>query len=300
MGGTFLILVAAFLWALDTLIRYPLVESGLSPITIVFYEHVILALIFGWGAVAAFRRIGELKVADIFSFFVVGCIGSALATVAFTESFHFLNPSLVILLQKLQPVIAIFLAAIVLKEPIDKKFILWAAFCMIGGLLVSSPDIERFYHLMVSDFSLVVSDSAVRGYVLVLISIVGWGSATVFGKKLTLAGFDTRAILSGRFLAGLLALIPFVTWNRSLILPHGEDYLRIFIMVFISGALGMYFYYQGLKRISAKTAAIAEMFFPLFAIIVNWIFLGKQLTDLQLVGGVILMIGSLIIQFKKY
>ncbi|MES2529198.1 MAG: DMT family transporter [Bdellovibrionota bacterium] len=300
MAGTFFILLAAFLWALDTLIRYPLVESGLSPITIVFYEHVILSLIFGWGAVTAFKRIGELKVADIFSFFVVGCVGSALATVAFTESFHFLNPSLVILLQKLQPVIAIFLAAIVLKEPIDKKFILWAAFCMVGGLLVSSPDIERFYHLMVQDFSLVVSDSAVRGYVLVLISIVGWGSATVFGKKLTLAGFDTRSILSGRFLLGLIALIPFVTWNRSLILPHGEDYLRIFIMVFLSGAMGMYFYYQGLKRISAKTAAIAEMFFPLFAIIVNWIFLGKQLTDLQLAGGVILMIGSLVIQIKKY
>ncbi len=205
-----------------------------------------------------------------------------------------------ILLQKLQPVIAISLAAIVLKEPIDKKFILWALFCMVGGLLVSSPDIERFYHLMVSDFSLVVSDSAVRGYVLVLISIVGWGSATVFGKKLTMAGFTTRSILSGRFLAGLVALIPFVTWNRSLILPHGEDYLRIFIMVFISGALGMYFYYQGLKRISAKTTAIAEMFFPLFAILVNWIFLGKQLTDLQLAGGIILMIGSLVIQIKKY
>ncbi len=300
MGGTFLILIACFLWALDTLIRYPLVESGLSPITIVFYEHLILSLVFAWGAISSLKRIGELTVSHIFSFFVVGCVGSALATVAFTESFHFLNPSLVILLQKLQPVIAIFLAAIVLKEPIEKKFIIWAAFCMIGGLLVSSPDIERFYYLMVSDFSLVVSDSAVKGYVLVLVSIVGWGSATVFGKKLTMAGFETRAILSGRFLAGFLALLPFVSWNRSLILPHGEDYLRIFIMVFISGGMAMWFYYQGLKRISAKTAAIAEMFFPFFAIIVNWIFLGKQLTDLQLAGGVILILGSLVIQIKKY
>jgi len=300
MSGTFLILLACFFWALDTLIRYPLVESGLSPITIVFYEHAILSLFFGWGIFSAIKRIGELKVSDIFSFFIVGCVGSALATVAFTESFHFLNPSLVILLQKLQPVIAIVLAAIVLKEPIEKKFVIWAGVCMLGGLLVSSPDIERFYNLMVTDFSLVVSDSAMRGYVLVLISIVGWGSATVFGKKLTMAGFDTRAILSGRFLAGLIALIPFVTWNRNLILSHGEDYLRILIMVLISGGLAMWFYYQGLKRISAKTAAIAEMFFPFFAIIVNWIFLGKQLTDLQLVGGAILIFGSLVIQIKKY
>lgn len=300
MGGTFLILLACFFWALDTLIRYPLVESGLSPVTIVFYEHAILTLFFSWTLIGAFKRIGDLKISDIFSFFIVGCIGSGLATVAFTESFNFLNPSLVILLQKLQPVIAISLAALVLKEPIDKKFLIWAAVCMVGGLLVSSPDIERFYQLMVKDFNLVISDSATGGYMLVLISIIGWASATVYGKKLSMAGFDTRAILSGRFLAGLLALIPFVQWNRSLILPHGEDYLRIVIMVIISGGLAMWFYYQGLKRISAKATAIGEMFFPFFAIIVNWIFLGKQLTDLQLVGGAILIFGSLVIQFKKY
>lgn len=300
MTGIFFILFASFLWALDTLIRYPLVDSGLNPVTIVLYEHVILTLFFAWGIFAAIKRIGELKVSDIFSFFIVGCVGSGLATVAFTESFHYLNPSLAILLQKFQPVVAITLAAIVLGEPIEKKFIIWAGVCMIGGLLVSSPDIERFYQLMVRDFSLVISDSAMKGYMFVLISVVGWGSATVFGKKLTMAGFETRSILSGRFLGGLIALAPFVQWNRNLILPHGEDYLKIFIMVLISGALAMYVYYQGLKRISAKTAAIGEMFFPFFAIILNWVFLQKQLTELQLVGGAILIVGSLVIQFKKY
>ncbi len=300
MAGTLLILLACFFWAMDTLIRYPLVESGLEPVTIVFYEHLILSLFFGWTLIAAIKRMGELKISDIFSFFIVGCVGSGLATVAFTESFHFLNPSLVILLQKLQPLVVITLAAIVLKEPIEKKFLIWGAVCMVGGLLVSSPDIERFYQLLVKDFSLVISDSAVRGYLLVLVSIVGWGAATVYGKKLTIAGFETKAILSGRFLAGFVALAPFVQWNRNLILPNGQDYLRILIMVLISGGLAMWFYYQGLKRISAKTAAIAEMFFPFFAIIVNWIFLGKQLTDLQLIGGGILIFGSLVIQIKKY
>lgn len=300
MAGILLILLACFTWAMDTLIRYPLVESGLDTLLIVFYEHLILSLLFGWSIFAGMKKVGELRVGDVFSFFMVGCIGSGLATVAFTEAFHFLNPSLVILLQKFQPIVAILLAAIVLKEPIDKKFIIWAVICMIGGLLVSSPDIARFYELLVRDFNLVVSDSAMQGYMLVLISIIGWGSATVFGKKLTLSGFETRPILAGRFLLGFIALIPFMKWDRSLILTHGEDYQRLVIMVLISGALGMWFYYQGLKRISAKMTAICEMFFPFFAIVVNWVFLGKQLTELQLVGGAILIFGSLVIQIKKY
>lgn len=300
MAGILLIVLACLFWALDTLIRYPLVEGGINPLNIVLFEHIVLTLIFVWPIFAAIKRVGELKVADIFSFFIVGGVGSAIATVAFTKSFIYLNPSLVILLQKFQPIIAISLAAIVLKEPIDKRFIIWAIICLIGGLLVSSPDIERFYHLVVQDFSKVTSDSALKGYGLVGISVLGWGAATVFGKRLSMVGYETKSILAGRFVLGLLVLLPFVHWDHSMILPRGEDYLRLVIMVMISGALAMWVYYQGLKRLPAKTTAIAEMFFPFFAIIVNWIFLGKALTEIQLIGGVILIIGSLVIQIKKY
>ncbi|MFP5386348.1 MAG: DMT family transporter [Bacteriovoracia bacterium] len=301
MLGTFLVILACLFWGVDTLIRYPLVERGINPITIVFYEHCILALIFSSGLILKLKRLGDLKLADVFSFIIIGGIGSAIATVAFTESFRYLNPSLVIILQKLQPIVVIILASLILKEEIHKQFILWALVCLMGGFLVSSPDIARFYSLMVQDFSTVTSDAALKGYVLVAVSILGWGATTVFGKRLSISGFDTKDIMSGRFMTGLIFLIPFVEWDSSnLVLPRGEDFLKIVIMVIISGALAMWLYYQGLKRLSARTTAIAEMFFPFFAIIMNWIFLGKQLTELQLIGGAILIFGSLVIQLKKY
>lgn len=300
MAGTLLVILASLFWGMDSLIRYPLVERGINPVTIVFYEHCILSLIFSLGLIPQIKRLGEIKLVDLLSFFIVGGIGSAVATVAFTESFQFLNPSLVILLQKLQPIVVILLASIVLKEEIQKPFLIWTVVCLIGGLLVSSPDIERFYQLIVIDMNAVTSDVALKGYGLVGVSVLGWGAATVFGKRLSMAGFEPKSIMAGRFFTGLLMLVPFVQWDRSMILPQGNDYLKILVMVIISGALAMWFYYQGLKRLSAKTTAIAEMFFPFFAIIVNWVFLGKQLTELQLIGGAILILGSLVIQLKKY
>ncbi|MGE3608533.1 MAG: DMT family transporter [Bacteriovoracaceae bacterium] len=300
MAGILLVVFACFLWGLDTLIRYPLVERGINPINIVFYEHVILVCLFSWTLIPGIKRIGELKLADLLSFFVIGGLGSAIATVAFTQSFQYLNPSLVILLQKFQPVVAILLAYLILKEQVDKRFMVWAIICLIGGLLISSPDIQRFYELMITDFNLVISDNALKGYGLVGVSILGWGAATVFGKRLSMMGFETKTIMGGRFLTGLLMLIPFVQFGPDMLLPHGEDYLRLLIMVLISGSLAMWVYYQGLKRLSAKTTAIAEMFFPFFAIVLNWYVLGKQLTELQLFGGLILIIGSLVIQIKKY
>lgn len=300
MAGILLVILACLFWGMDTLIRYPLVEDGIHPVTIVFFEHIVLTVIFSLSLIPGLKRLGDLKLADVLSFFVIGGLGSAIATVAFTKSFVYLNPSLVILLQKMQPVVAITLASIVLKEQIQKGFMFWAGVCLVGGLLVSSPDISRFYTLMTNDFSVIISDSAIQGYGLVAISILCWGAATVFGKRLTLVGFETKQIMAGRFLMGLLVLVPFVSWDRSLVLPRGEDYLKILIMVIISGALAMWVYYQGLKRIPAKTAAIAEMFFPFFAIVANWLFLGKHLNELQILGGAFLVLGSLVIQLKKY
>jgi len=300
MIGTLFILAACLLWGMDTLIRYPLVERGLNPITIVFYEHLVLSLIFSTTLIPAIKRIGNLRLSDVLGFIIVGGVGSALATVCFTESFKYLNPSLVILLQKFQPVVAIFLSAIVLKEKIQKPFLFWSAICLVGGTLVSSPDLINFWNLIMNGNGIASSDGAIHGYLLVMISVIGWGAATVFGKHLSSGGFDTKAIMGGRFLTGLVVLIPFIHFNQSIILNEVTDYSKILLMVFISGGCAMWFYYKGLKLIPARSAAISEMFFPLFAIILNWIFLGKELNQWQLVGGGLLILGSLIIQLKRY
>ncbi len=300
MIGILLVVLASFLWALDTLIRYPLVEKGINPLNIVFFEHIILTILFALPLIGNIKRIGEFRLGDQFYFLFVGAIGSAFATVCFTESFQYLNPSLVILLQKLQPIVAILLAAIFLKEQIAPKFLFWAGVCLFGGYLVSAPDIARFYDLMVTDFGKVSSDSALYGYGLVGISILGWGATTVFGKKLTMQGYSAGTIMGGRFFIGMMAMIPFIKWNTGMFFSDPTDYLKLVIMVLISGGLAMYLYYQGLNKISAKSCAIAEMFFPFFAVIANWVFLGKQLSEIQLVGGGLLILGSLVIQLKKY
>ncbi|MEI8634470.1 DMT family transporter [Vibrio sp. PP-XX7] len=81
----------------------------------------------------------------------IGGVGSALGTLAYTEAFHYLNPTIVILLQKLQPVVAILLAYLVLKEQIQSSFLLWAGVLLGGSLIMIWPDIQglsqaKLYH----------------------------------------------------------------------------------------------------------------------------------------------------------
>ena len=296
------IILATFLWALDTLIRYPLVGQGMSAQRLVFIEHMILVTLFLPSLLKNRFKFWNEQVSTIFYFFIIGGMGSALATVAFTKAFTLLNPSLVILLQKLQPIVVIGLARIFLKEQIRAGFWPWAAVALFGSFLISYEDI--FPTLSQLDFSHdFVSRSSLFGYLLALIAVVSWASATVFGKKLTAKGFSTTDLMGGRFFFGLFVMIPLVAfqtgpfWGNFDLL---DSVSKIAIMVVLSGILGMFFYYWGLKKTSARMSSLLELFFPLFAVALNWIFLGRELGIMQIIGAALLLLSSFVIRWKHY
>lgn len=297
MTGIFLIIGACFLWALDALIRYPLVGKGFSAVSLVFIEHTMLAVLSAYLFFSNISKLKQNKFKPIWYFFIIGGVGSALATVAFTRAFVFVNPSLVIILQKFQPVVAIVLARIVLKETMSKQFLGWALICLIGALMISFSDLQSVFNL---SSNVIWQDNAVKGYLLIAVSIFGWGAATVFGKKLSLIGFNEKEIMSNRFVFGFLALLPLLPQMEFDKVLITDGIFKIAVMVMISGVLAMYLYYQGLKRVSARACALAELFFPFAAVVVNWIFLDATLNSLQIMGGLVLLLGSLIIQVKKY
>lgn len=300
MQGFLLVVAACALWALDTLIRYPLMQGGVDAISIVFYEHLILTIISSVVFFKSFKKIWQAKTSHYFYFFIIGAIGSALATLAFTKAFSVLNPSLVILLQKFQPIVAILLARQVLKEEINKMFILWAAVCLVGAFFISYEDLLKLGSSGKSIYGLLVKPGAFQGYALVAFSIVGWAASTVFGKKLGKEGYSDEQIMAGRFMMGFICIVPFAMTTQETFGHSVDVYGKISLMVLVSGLLAMYLFYQGLRRISARACSLAEMFFPFMAVIVNWLFLGASLTPIQLFGGALLLLGSLVIQLKRY
>src|SRR3954464_6364433 len=136
--GPMLVLFAALLWATDAPFRIHLTQT-LSSNFIVLGEHaidllfVLPLLAMGW------KDLKKLSWKEWGAVLFIAISGSALASVAFTQAFHYVNPSVAILLQKLQPLIAIALAAILLKEPLVPKYWLWAIVALFGAYLISFP-----------------------------------------------------------------------------------------------------------------------------------------------------------------
>lgn len=296
--GVFLIVVATVFWSLDTLIRYPLLFSGVNAVHIVLFEHTILVAVFLSLNLIKKQNLNYLK-QHVLSFFVIGCCGSALGTLAFTHAFSLINPSLVIVLQKLQPCIAIALAHFVLKEKLPPRFLQWAFLAIIGAILISWTDLHKALELMTTSESL-LSRAQILGYALTFVSVLSWGASTVFGKKLDHSNLTTEQIMCGRFLYGLVAIILFMAITQSFQVELSVDFVfKIFLMVLLSGIIGMYLYYRGLKLLSARVVALAELFFPVSAVLINWIFLNKPLNVLQILGAVILLISTTYLQLKN-
>ena len=295
MRGVIFIFMACVCWALDTLIRYPLLGDGVSALDIVFFEHVFLAILFIPSLVKIVTRRRKLDKEHLFSFLMIGGLGSALSTLAFTKAFTVLNPSVVILLQKLQPVVAITFSYLLLKEKIDKQFIFWAFVCIAGGVAISYQQIFTGLNFAES----LSGPNSLQGVFYTLVAVFGWGCATVFGKKLSLKGFSTTEIMGGRFLSGLIVLSFFVH-SVSFEVASGDFNKKLLLMILLSGVLGMFFYYRGLKMLPARICTLAELFFPLCAVIVNWLYLNSTLDWIQIIGAAILVFGSTVIQFRKY
>ena len=303
--GFILIILASFSWALDTLIRYPLLGSGVSALRIVLTEHLFLVLIFLPFFLRKKENFTQFRMSHLIGFTVIGVFGSAIATLTFTEAFRLINPSLVIILQKLQPFVAAFFARGLLGEKPSKYYWPLMLTTLLGVFLVSAPELLGGLNQVEFNFDtlkLIFHRDSALGLLLTLVAVVSWGASTAFGKKLSRDGLSENAIMSGRFFFGFVFLL-FYAWGNDEFAQFDLNFTvwrNILGMVLLSGLLGMYLYYRGLREISARSAALAELFFPLASVGINWVVLNKPLTPMQMAGALLMLFSSTIVQWKKF
>jgi DME family drug/metabolite transporter len=275
--GTGLIAVAAMLWGTDALFRRG-VALELAAATVVFAEHVLLVAITApllWRDRQALRKLSR---GDWVAAVLIGAGASATATVLFTASFRFGDPTAVLLLQKLQPVIAVIAAVVLLKERLSPRFGLYFCGAAVGAWLIAFAD------------PVAVTVASARAALLAVGAAALWAFGTVLGRRLAVhLAAPTLAAL--RFAIGLpaSALLVAVFVGPSGFGVPGGAIAPLVGLALIPGLLALWLYYRGLHTTPASIATLAELAFPLSAIIVNWLAFGATLTPTQWVGVAVLM-----------
>lgn len=279
-AGVLLVAVGAALWGTDGILRFPLVDT-MSPTTIVFSEHAILALysipavIIGW---RAFRGFGAKQWTALL---VVGWGGSALGTLLFTAAFAVGNPTVAILLQKTQPLFAVLLAGIILGERMGWRYWLVFAVAIVGAYLISFGNLSPFGEL---------GSDEVLTAALSLGAALMWGASTVFGR-FVLRDMPFHTLVGARLLTALPLLTAIVLFQGSLGdvgAGFSAEPGRLILLALIPGFLALLIYYRGLSGTRASYATLAELAFPATAVALNWAVLGVGIGANQAIGFAIL------------
>src|SRR5918997_5560468 len=171
-ASVLLVAVGAAMWGTDGILRVPLLEVA-SPSQIVLLEHLVLLLFSVPAVVLGWRFFRGLGTAQWVALLVIGWGGSALATLLFTTAFTVGNPAVVILLQKTQPLFAVALAGILLRERLGWAYWPCFAVAMVGAYMISFGDLGAFGAL---------GSAELLTAALALGAAVLWGPSTVLGR----------------------------------------------------------------------------------------------------------------------
>lgn len=280
---TWMVALGAALWGTSAVMRDPLTRDlGVAPATVVFFEHLILVLVLApWlgGALRAWWAASDrTKIAVV----VIGAGASAIATTLFTAAIATgfdVNgqPDLItpIALQKLQPLIAMLLAALILVERVRPLFWLFAAPALIGSWFLAFA--EPF------DITLQTAQAAL----LAVGAAALWASGTVLGR---FVGSEVSAthLTALRFFFGFITMFAIVGIRGDSYTMPVEGLKWVVPLALIVGLLALSLYYRGLRNTPAFRATYAELAFPLTAAVVG-LTLGRNLVWNQWVGFAIVI-----------
>lgn len=281
--GSAAVVAAALLWSVDGLLRRHLYVLP-APV-IVFWEHtfgfivMLPIIIFSW------RKFKELTPKQWLAMGAVALLSGAAATILYTAALgriQYIPFSVVVLLQQLNPVFAIGASALMLREPLTRRFIGLAVIALAAAYFTAFP--HGGVNFSTGTGTAIAALFAVG-------AAAGWGISTAFSKY-ALEGTSSFHVTAARFgitpffalmfaaLSGTAGQIGNI--NRS-------EFMYLVAITFSTGLMALIIYYFGLKRVKASRSAILELAWPASSVAVGYLWLHQSLTAVQVIAALVLV-----------
>jgi drug/metabolite transporter (DMT)-like permease len=282
--GTIAISISAIMWGFDGVVLTPRLNN-LNVVWVVFVLHAFPFLLMNIFMFRQYSNLSKFIKQDYLLFFLVALFGGAIGTMAIVKALFLVNfhqLSVVVLLQKLQPIFAIILAAILLKERLKKQFVIWASLAIVSSFFLtfgfSLPSIS-------------MDDNTIKAALYALLAAFSFGSSTVFSKKILLNhNFITATFFRYGFTSLLLLILVLITCETiQFELTTKVNWIYFIIIGITTGSGAIFIYYYGLRRVKAMIATISELLFPVSAILFDYIFNGSVLSPVQIISAVVMV-----------
>ncbi len=282
--GALYIALASMLWGLDGVVLTPRL-SGIPVFLVVFILHLIPFLMMNLFWHGKYNRLRRLDTQGWISLLLVSIFGGAVGTWAIVKALflvQFEQLSVVVLLQKFQPVFALVIAWLFLKEKLSGYFLFWAAIALTAGYFLT-------FGWQLPHFS--ADNRTFQAALLSLFAALSFGSSTVFSKHL-LSRVDYTTGTFFRYGMTSLLLLPVVLgmgYYKMVYDISPAQWGIILLIALTTGSGAILLYYYGLRSVKASVSTVMELMFPVTAVVLDYLVNGNMLSPVQWVSAFIML-----------
>ena len=293
--GALAVALSAMLWGVDGILLTPQLYN-LNTAFVVFVIHLFPFLLMNVFFFREYRQLRTMSKTDLIYFTLIALFGGALGTLAIVKSLflmHFNSLSVIVLLQKLQPVFAVILARIILKEHIKRHFVLWASIALIAGYFMT-------FGWALPDFT-TEGVTTVYAALLSLLAAFSFGSSTVFSKKI-LGNYSFVSSTFFRYGFTTLIMLLIVLFSGhigdfSQITPR--NWLFIALIGLTTGSGAIFLYYYGLRHVKASLSTFLELMYPITAVILDYFVNKTMYSPVQWIAISVMLFAIVMLNVEK-
>ncbi|WP_353809479.1 EamA family transporter [Agromyces sp. SYSU T00194] len=272
----------------------PLLEAGWSPGAAVFARIAVAAVALAIPGLASMGWSLRPLLAAWRTVLAFALLGVVLTQVAFYAAIERIPVSLGLLIEYLAPVVLVLLAWVRLRRPPQGVVIAGSIVAIAGLVLVIGPgggDLDAI--------GLLLAGLAMLG--MCVYYVLGErADASVPPLALAASGFVVGALALG--LIGLTGILPFeFAFVDGVVFLGGTApwYVPVLVVGLVSTAFAYVAGITSIRLLGTRLASFLGLSEVIFAAIVAWIVLGEVITPLQMLGGVLILAGIVLVRFER-
>ena len=272
--GALAVAFSAMLWGVDGILLTPQLYN-LNTSFVVFLLHLFPFLLMNVFFFREYRHLKTMTRSDLLFFLLVALFGVFLL--------NFNNLSVIVLLQKLQPVFAILLARLILKERVRKNFAIWASLALVASYFMT-------FGWSLPDFS-TNGITTVYAALLSLLAAFSFGSSTVFSKKiLGNYSFVTSTFFRYGFTTLIMLVIVLVGGHLlDFAQVTQRNWLFVALIGLTTGSGAIFLYYYGLRNVKASISTFLELMYPITAVVLDYFVNHTKYTPVQWMAAFVML-----------
>ena len=287
-----LLFVCNLMWSLQfTCIK--LTQDQVGPYFTVWAPMLLATLFLAPFALREFNKGGK-KIKDVLIFGQLALLGVFPAQVLMTWGTQYSLASNAAILTLCLPVITAIFAFLLLKEKMNK--IRWISFfiAILGVILCSTGDIKQ----------LNFGSKYAIGNILIFLAIVGNAYYNTGIKKIA-ERYTEIELVFFTYIVMVVLLTPLVMYYERDVFARipsftAQTWTGMTLLTVFHNFLSMILFFKALKILDAMQVALSNYLIAFFGLPIAAIWLGESLNIMAVLGGILVLISTLIITIVDY